>query len=108
MKTLKCKKITSNEGYTIFEQSDRSVKFYAELPKNAVVDSIKVNGRHISDLGEPIYLAAHRECESEDTMRLVATAYVLGENPSKFFDDAASYAFSEFEILYHEEAVTEV
>lgn len=108
-------KITSNEGYIILDgYGNNSVAFLAKIPRNAVVDAVKVNGKYLDDIGcvegmEEIISVAYPRTEMNGEHRIVAIVRINGDaSRNAFYNSACAYEFTEFEVEYHENAVIEL
>ena len=104
------KKISSNKnGFIMSEYKDvNSVSFFADLPKSAVVDHIKVDGKFLEDINTK-KIRYHRdivEKSCDDEYKCVATV-VLEDDDLELYDKLANYEVQDFEVYYHLEAVVE-
>lgn len=108
-------KITSDKGFFIFDAyGSASVTFLAELPKSAVVDAVKVNGEYLDDIvctdsGDASVSIIYPRTKAIDKHRIVANVRFEGDvSNNAFYHAAHAYEFTEFEVEYHENAVTEL
>lgn len=105
MNITRTKEITTDNGYIVTNYAgNNSITFFAELPKSAVVKTIKVNGSFIEDIGRKKIIEIPRQL-TDGKMREVLTVYYEGEIPQELFDKINSYQVQDFEVHYHEEAV---
>lgn len=104
--TLTKEKIINNKNGLIVADYDgaNSVSFFAELPKSAVVDRIKVGGVFINDLPGNNTFKAHVD-RFEEYFKVGATVY-FSEDARELYDKLANYQIDEFEVYYHLEFVT--
>lgn len=106
MNILTKKKITERTGCILCDYAGvNSISFLAKLPKGAVIDRIKADGVYLEDLRVPKIINTHQEL-TEGEHRVIATVYFPEELP-EFYDRAANYQVTEFEVYYHEEAIIE-
>ena len=108
-------KITPNEGCVLIDAYGiNSVAFLAIIPKNAVVDAVKVNGKYLDDIGcvegmEEVVTVAYPRTEMNGNHRVVANVRIIGDaSRNAFYNAACAYEFTEFEVEYHENAVIEL
>ena len=81
-----------------------SVSFLANLPKSAVVDHIKVNGKFLEDINtkkiryhvEPSEYIANKI----EVWRVVATVWFEEDDLDLYFE-LANYVIQDFEVYYH-------
>ena len=106
MNILTKKKIDENTGCIICDYAgSNSLAFLAKLPKNATVDRIKVDGVYLEDLREQKIITLHKEL-MEGELRVAATVVFPADVPA-LHEKASHYLLTEFEVYYHEEAITE-
>ncbi len=102
--------ITGCENVKCDLYGSNTVAFLADLPRDAVVDSVLVNGKHLSDL----------EVEESDrgvSVRFPRDLYVDGKRIAAVLrsnggceieDLAVAYLIECFEVEFHEVAVTRI
>ncbi len=95
-----------------------SISFYADIPKNAVVDYVRLRGsftvygfeqsdKILEDIETPVSVVYHREM-AVDNQRAIATVHFLDDIPADLIAKIQNYFITNFDIYYHDEAVTEV
>lgn len=104
MKVLNKKNITDN-GYVLANfYSQGSVVFIADIPENAVVDAVKVNGKFLDDLISSD--VKYPRTLKDGHYRVVAVVNnCIGYD---LYSEAESSGIESFEVYYHEEAVVTV
>ena len=101
----KSKEITTDNGYVVTDYAgNNSISFFADIPKNAVVDTIKVDGAFINDIGREKIIEYPRE-RTDGELREICTVYFKGDVPQKLIDDINFYRIKAFEVYCHEEVV---
>lgn len=106
------KKFTANENCCVLTdyKGNLSASFLAKLPKSAVIDHIKVDGKFLEDINTK-KIRYHLEptefikAKNED-WRVAATVW-FEEDDTELYDKLANYVVQDFEIYYHLEAVAE-
>lgn len=101
------KKITANENGCImanYNGNENSVSFLANLPKTAVVDHIKVDGKFLDDVNTK-KIRYHREL-TEGEYKVVATVE-FEDYDLELYDKLSNFVVQDFEVYYHLEAVVE-
>ena len=99
------REITTDNGYIVTNYADdNSITFFADIPRNAVVDTIKVDGAFIDDIGRNKTIERPRQL-TDGSKREVLTVYYNKRIPKELFDKINSYQIQGFEVYYHEEAV---
>lgn len=89
-------------------KGDNSVSFFAQLPKSAVIDRVKVDGKFLEDINTK-KIRYHREIIEDfagDICNVVATVW-FEEDDLELYDKLANYVVQDFEVYYHFEAVVE-
>lgn len=83
-----------------------TVAFLADLPTNAVVDGVKVNGVWLDDMiTDPIpMIVTYPRTVVEDGKRIAAFIRYM-YNGGALYNEAVAYMIEEFEVYYHEEAI---
>lgn len=122
---MKIKVIKSENNGGFISEGNNSLMFNVDLPKNAAVDYIRINGvfevngmdqanKLLNDIECPVMVTYHRELAYEaynpDRMqRVAATAYFPEGIPVDLLRKVQGCVINSFEVYYHEEyiAVTE-
>ena len=114
IKNLSVKKIKCNEnGFILCDYAGtNTVSFFAELPKSAVVDHVKVDGVFVEDITAKKNITSHMEIyekisHSGKECKCAMTVEFTDELP-EIFNKLANYQIQEFEVYYHLEAFFEV
>lgn len=101
----KSKEITTDNGYVVTDYAgSNSISFFADIPKNAVVDTIKIDGAFIDDIGRKKLYDYPRHL-TDGSMREVLTVHYTDEIPHELFNKINNYQVQSFEVYYHEEVV---
>lgn len=101
------KKIEANKNGCIMADYTgiaNSVSFLAELPKTAVVDHIKVDGKFLEDINTK-KIRYHLE-PAEGKYKVVATVE-FEDYDLELYDKLANYVIQDFEVYYHHEIIEE-
>lgn len=100
------KEIKANENGCIMPNyiGNNSVSFLADLPKAAVVDHIKVDGKFLEDITTK-KIRYHLEL-TEGRYRVIATVE-FEDDDLELYDKLANFVVQDFEVYYHLEAVIE-
>lgn len=109
MTNLIRKTITGVENVVVAQFGSSTVAFLADIPKNAVVTSVIVNGNHLNDYAAREYgvtVEYPRELYAEDK-RVVAVLRSIYDANS-IIDAALSYTIESFVVEYVETAIAEV
>lgn len=108
------KEIICNEnGFVLCDyMGTNTVSFFAELPKSAVVDHIKVNGEFLEDIVANKSIVAgvnkYEKIEHNGAVcKCAMTVNFSGDIP-ELYEKASAYEIDRFEIYYHIEAVSEL
>lgn len=108
---LRKENITANANGCILTDynGSRSASFLARLPKSAVIDHIKVDGKFLEDVNTKKirYHLEPTEKTGNEAWRVAATVWFEDED-LELYDKLASYAVQDFEVYYHLEAVAEM
>ena len=104
------KKITADENGCIIPGNigTFSISFLADLPKSAVVDHIKVDGKFLEDVNTK-KIRYHLESDEkvkDNTWRVVASVE-FEDYDLELYDKLANHVVQDFEVYYHLEAVVE-
>lgn len=114
MKTIKkIRKITSENGYVTV--NNRVIAFFAkDIPENAVVDSVVVDGEHLCNMfdvavddkvPEVAYPLNKKDCNGDN---IVAVVFVRdGSLENILLQHASIGDITEFDVIYHEEYIVE-
>lgn len=99
------KNINNDNGYVLADYySACSVAFFANIPDNAVVDTVKVGDRYLEDIvlsGAPIYPRTLKDGE----MRIIAV--MNGIERDKIYNEVIAGNIEQFEVFYHKESISE-
>lgn len=85
-----------------------SASFLANLPKSAVIDHIKVDGKFLEDVNTR-KIRFHRELTEPvngETWKVAATVWFEEDDLDLYFK-LSNYVVQDFEVYYHLEAVVE-
>lgn len=109
MTNLIRKTITGVENVIVDTYGNNTVAFLADLPKNAVVTGVIVNGEHIKDyaaveVGVTVEYPRAVYAESRKVAAVLRSAY----DGNSVVDAARAYAIESFVVEYIETAVAEV
>lgn len=81
-----------------------SVSFLADLPKSAVVDHIKVNGKFLEDINTKkirYHITPSEYIANKDEVwRVVATVWFEEDDLDLYFE-LSNYVIQDFEVFYH-------
>jgi hypothetical protein len=103
------KKITGVEKIRIDTYGNNTVAFCADIPANAVVDSVIVHGVHLGDyaateVGVTVEFPRSVYAEGERVVAVLRSVY----DGNAVIDLAKAYAIADFDVLYHLEAIAAV
>ena len=104
------KKITGLENIRNTDiYGNNTVAFCADIPANAVVDSVIVNGIHLNDyaateIGVTVEFPRAVFAEGERVVAVLRSEY----DGNAIVDAARAFAIADFDVLYHLEAIAEV
>ncbi len=104
------KKITAQNGHTMTDViGNRSVTFLAkDIPENAVIDSVSVNGKHLKDMfdiekGESIPDVEYPRFKMHGGYRVAAVLTIAeGKGGTDIYKLASVGSVNEFSVHYHE------
>lgn len=102
--TLYREKIKANEHYmniVVDQFGNNTVAFLADIPKNAVVTSVLVNGKHLKNAknhADAVTVDYVRD-EYYDGKRIVAVLHSVYDG-NEIVDAARNFAINEFEVEY--------
>ena len=100
------KNITANENGVILPdyKGYPSASFLAKLPKCAVVDHIKVDGKFLDDVNTK--KISYHVALFEGEFKVVATVW-FDDTDLDLYEKLASYEVQDFEVYYHLEVEVE-
>ena len=103
----KKKNVIANEnGYILCNYiGNNTASFFANLPKSAVVDHIRVDGVFLEDINTK-KIKYHKEL-IEGEYKVVATVEFEDYDLETLYDKLANYIVQDFEVYYHLESVIE-
>jgi hypothetical protein len=110
MENRKSKIITGCENVRRELYGCNSVAFLADLPRDAVVDSVIVNGKHLVDLAiEDSVMGVQVRFPRnlyEDGKRVAAVLHSIGG--CELENQAAAFLIESFEVEYHAVAISRI
>lgn len=108
LNTIKRKIEANKNGCIVQGDNGNSIIFLADLPKSAVVDHIRVDGKFLEDVNTKKirYPLESSEKVKDDTWR-VAAAVEFEDYDLELYDKLANYQIDSFEVYFHFEAVVE-
>lgn len=109
MNVVKTKRVSSeaNTGAIINGYAGTAtIGFFAKLPKSAIIDRIKVDGKFLDDLGVPAVV--NYGVNNVDGEFRVSTVYFPAGTPTDLIEKIDCHAVYEFDVYYHVEAIAEV
>lgn len=83
---------------------ENSVTFLAELPRTAVVDHIKVDGKFLEDI---VTKKIRYHVEAVDGNYKVVATVEFEDYDLELYDKLANYVVQDFEVYYHYEIIEE-
>lgn len=106
----KIKKITAKNGHTMTDViGNRSVAFLVkDIPENAVIDSVSVNGKHLRDMfdiekGEGVPEVEYPRFKMHEGYRVAAVLTLAeGKGGNDLYKLASIGSVNEFCVHYHE------
>ena len=105
------KEITCNEnGFILCDyMGENTVSFFAELPKSAVVDHVKVNGIYLEDIEANKSIVSNmnrfEKIKHNDVVCKCAMTVNFNGEPPEIYSEIANHQIDTFEVYYHLEAV---
>ena len=100
--------VTSDNGYVYTNcLCNNSVEFAAEIPANAVVDAVKINGETLDSLAINAVVSYPRGVVFEGQTVVAIVRYLDEASSEKLYSAAMMGELTDFEVLYHEVAFTE-
>lgn len=101
-------KVTNDNGYVYTNcLCNNSVEFAAEIPANAVVDAVKINGETLDSLAINAVVKYPRGVVFEGQTIVAIVQYLDEASSEKLYSAAVMGELTDFEVLYHEVACAE-
>ena len=101
-------KVTNDNGYVYANcLCNNSVEFAAEIPANAVVDVVKINGETLDSLAINAVVSYPRGVVFEGQTVVAIVQYIDEASNEKLYAAAMMGELTDFEIIYHEVAIAE-
>ena len=101
-------KVTNDNGYIYTNcLCNNSVEFAAEIPANAVVDAVKINGETLDSLAINAIVSYPRGVVFEGQTVVAIVHYIEEASNEKLYAAAMMGELTDFEVLYHEVACAE-
>lgn len=101
-------KVTNDNGYVYANcLCNNSVEFAAEIPANAVVDVVKINGETLDSLAINAVVSYPRGVVFEGQTVVAIVRYLDEASSEKLYSAAMMGELTDFEIIYHEVAIAE-
>lgn len=101
-------KVTNDNGYVYANcLCNNSVEFAAEIPANAVVDAVKINGETLDSLAINAIVSYPRGVVFEGRPVVAIVRFLDEASNEKLYSAAMMGELTDFEVLYHEVACTE-
>lgn len=101
-------KVTNDNGYVYTNcPCNNSVVFTAEIPANAVVDTVKINGETLDSLAINAIVKYPRGVVFEGQTVVAIVRYLDEASNEKLYSAAMMGELTDFEVLYHEVACAE-
>lgn len=101
-------KVTNDNGYVYTNcLCNNSVEFAAEIPANAVVDAVKINGETLDSLAINAIVKYPRGAIFEGQTIVAIVQYIDEASNEKLYAAAMMGELTDFEIIYHEVAIAE-
>lgn len=103
----KTKKIESGVNGNVYTDciANNSVEFMAELPANAVVDYVEVEGKSIDEIGINADVKYPRGFKFDGQTVAAVVRYPEGASNEKLYQHASVHNIKDFVVHYHEVAV---
>ena len=100
--------VTSDNGYVYTNcLCNNSVEFAAEIPANAVVDVVKINGETLDSLAINAVVRYPRGVVFEGQTIVAIVQYLDEASSEKLYSAAMMGELTDFEVIYHEVALAE-
>ena len=101
-------KVTNDNSYVYANcLCNNSVEFTAEIPANAVVDVVKINGETLDSLAINAVVSYPRGVVFEGQTVVAIVRYLDEASSEKLYSAAMMGELTDFEIIYHEVACAE-
>ena len=101
-------KVTNDNGYVYTNcLCNNSVEFAAEIPANAVVDTVKINGETLDSLAINAVVSYPRGVVFEGQPIVAIVRYLDEASSEKLYSAAMMGNLTDFEVIYHEVACAE-
>lgn len=101
-------KVTNDNGYIYTNcLCNNSVEFAAEIPANAVVDTVKINGETLDSLAINAVVSYPRGVIFEGQPVVAIVRYLDEASSEKLYSAAMMGELTDFEVIYHEVALAE-
>ena len=101
-------KVTNDNGYVYTNcLCNNSVEFTAEIPANAVVDVVKINGETLDSLAIKAIVSYPRGVVFEGQTVVAIVRYLDEASSEKLYSAAMMGELTDFEVIYHEVALAE-
>ena len=101
-------KVTNDNGYVYTNcLCNNSVEFAAEIPANAVVDAVKINGETLDSLAINAVVSYPRGVIFEGQSVVAIVRYLDEASNEKLYSAAMMGNLTDFEVIYHEVACAE-
>lgn len=101
-------KVTNDNGYVYTNCiCNNSVEFTAEIPANAVVDAVKINGETLDSLAINAVVSYPRGVIFEGQSVVAIVRFLDEASNEKLYSAAMMGNLTDFEVLYHEVACAE-
>lgn len=101
-------KVTNDNGYVYTNcLCNNSVEFAAEIPANAVVDAVKINGETLDSLAINAIVSYPRGVVFEGQTIVAIVRFLDEASSEKLYAAAMMGELTDFEVIYHEVALAE-
>lgn len=101
-------KVTNDNGYVYTNcLCNNSVEFAAEIPANAVVDAVKINGETLDSLAINAVVSYPRGVVFEGQTVVAIVRYLDEASNEKLYSAAMMGELTDFDVIYHEVACAE-
>lgn len=101
-------KVTNDNGYVYTNcLCNNSVEFAAEIPANAVVDAVKINGETLDSLAINAIVSYPRGVVFEGQTVVAIVRFLDEASSEKLYSAAMMGELTDFEVIYHEVACAE-
>ena len=101
-------KVTNDNGYVYTNcLCNNSVEFTTEIPANAVVDAVKINGETLDSLAINAVVSYPRGVIFEGQPVVAIVRFLDEASNEKLYTEASIGNLTDFEVIYHEVACAE-